>query len=141
MRIATLLVLALSTTTIAAQQITPEAKAKITDKLDSATQDSIVVFTHNGDPTSQVPLGKVSTKFDSLADYVHVVRKQALETSDSEITKGHSQPVAACAEPKALDPPPTCVVCKDGTVLCTKAQFSTRMTKMQYTGDRKPSQP
>ena len=142
MRIAMLLILALPTTTVAAQQITPEAKAKITEKLDSATQNSLVVFNHSGEQTSEVPLGKASTRFDSLTDYVDAIRYKAGETSKSGITTGHSQPIATCIDPKALDPPPTCVVCKDGSILCTKAQFSTRMTnKMQYTGDRKPPQP
>ena len=142
MRIAMLLILALPTTTIAAQQITPEAKAKITEKLDSATQNSLVVFNHSGEQTSEVPLGKASTKFDSLSDYVYTVHNKAVQTSNSEVTEAHSQPIATCVDPKALpDPPPTCVICKDGTVLCTKAQFGARMTKMQFTGDRKPPQP
>jgi hypothetical protein len=86
--------------------LTADAKAKISSWLDSGGTNTVMFFNGEGDCIKRVPIPNYVLGTDhSLFDFVK------------------KDPIAGCENPKALTPPPPCVVCKDGKIICSRAHF------------------
>lgn len=81
-------------------------KGKIADQMKQVDGRSVLIFnSHSGEV-----LGN-RKGFDSLQQFLDRHAKS-------------DDPIAVCQEPKPLPPPPNCVLCKAGNVVCSKANFS-----------------
>ncbi len=102
---------------------------KITDQLNDSNHHSVFAFDHTGAETATIPLDTMKTLHTrSLEDYVVSIQKDAGRIEGSTSTDAYAKPITACKDPHALDPPPPCVICKDGKILCSKASFGMRVT-------------
>lgn len=110
---------------------TQDVKAKIQQQLDDSSKDSIVVFDDHGTEMKNLHVSKYTfEKFDSLSDFVSQAEKGTTSDSLGGVAGlKKDDPIATCQEPKALAPPPQCVLCKDGHRVCAKAAFG-RMAKL-----------
>jgi hypothetical protein len=111
-------------------KLSSSTKMKITDQLKDSSHQSVFAFDQTGDETSTIPLNTMKTSHTrSLKDYVVAIQKDAgKEGPDGTAPAAYARPITACKDPQALDPPPPCVICKDGTILCSKATFGMRVT-------------
>jgi hypothetical protein len=89
------------------RQLSENAKKKILKTLASQDRNSISVFNLTGDFQRTVR----TVTDDELARYA------SLEDFVAEIN-----PVDTCKNPIS-SPPPPCIICDDGTVVCTPAKF------------------
>lgn len=87
-------------------QLTATLKDKIQKSLDTADEDSLVTYNHEGQPLKHMALA--SNTFENYDSLSELVKKD---------------PIATCQDPKSLKPPPQCVVCKNGKIICTRAKF------------------
>ena len=99
----------------------PHVKASIESQLELANKNSILVFDKNGNHPTEIPVLQEWRQFSrSLKDYVNHISNANRNAYSSNRELG---PIASCEEPKALKPPPPCVLCKDGRIICSKAAF------------------
>lgn len=111
-------------------KLSSSTKMKITNQLNESDRHSVSVFTKAGDETANIPLDTTrSTYFHSLRDYVVSVQSDEEKEGRSDTKlRTDAKPIATCKDPQALEPPPPCVICKDGRILCSKASFGTKVT-------------
>jgi hypothetical protein len=84
------------------------AQQKIQKMLDESPGNWVLVFNKAGDETASATVGKTkAANYDSLADF--------LKSGDS--------PAKSCIDPVPTPPPP-CIICSSGQVVCSKASFS-----------------
>ncbi|HLH37469.1 MAG TPA: hypothetical protein VKX41_22600 [Alloacidobacterium sp.] len=111
------------------QTLSSSAKTKITNQLNESNRHSLAVFTDKGDETGSFPLDSARSAYSSsLKDYVLSVQSEEEKEGRASAKETYAKPIITCKDPKALDPPPPCVICKDGTILCSKASFGMRLT-------------
>jgi hypothetical protein len=111
------------------QTLSPSAKTKITNQLNESNRHSLTVFTEKGDETASFPLDPARSAYTtSLKDYVLSAQSDEEKEGRANAKETYAKPIITCKDPKALDPPPPCVICKDGTILCSKASFGMRLT-------------
>jgi hypothetical protein len=93
------------------KELSEKAQEKIL-KTETANPDSVFVFDNEGNPKRSVKLtGKDRETYQSLERFV-----QSSEKS----------PVDSCKHPTSVPPPP-CVLCDNGEVVCSGAKFGTRV--------------
>lgn len=109
--------------------LSPSAKTKITNQLNESNRHSLTVFTEKGDATASFPLDSRRSAYTmSLKDYVLSVQSDEEKEGRASLKETYAKPITTCKDPRALDPPPPCVICKDGTILCSKDSFGMRLT-------------
>ena len=87
-----------------------EDKRKIEGRMIDVSNDVVVMFDKTGDEVKRFTLGRIDTmRFPSLAALIQRV--------------GLARLGVMCKDPKPTPPPPQCVICPDGYVICTKAKF------------------
>lgn len=110
-------------------KLSASTKTKITNQLNESNRHSLTAFTEKGDATASFPLDSRRSAYTmSLKDYVLSVQSDEEKEGRASSKETYAKPITACKDPKALDPPPPCVICKDGTILCSKDSFGTRLT-------------
>jgi hypothetical protein len=89
------------------KQLSESAKKRILERLTREDRNSISVFNLEGQFQKNVRVieGEELPRYASLEDFVV-----------------KNNPVDTCKNPVPAPPPP-CVICDDGTVLCSKAKF------------------
>jgi hypothetical protein len=88
------------------QAVSTEAAIKMENKLREGENNRVYVFNRLGGSVEQVPLtSNMLERYPSLID----------------LLKSSSSPISHCEDPKPLPPPPPgCVVCKSGKIVCAK---------------------
>jgi len=100
-----LLVLLLGQGALGAKSLPKEAKQKIEQKLANEPKDHLVSFTEGGKYLTSVQLKPEDTRnYNDLVEFL----------------KNKTPPVSECKNPEPAPPPP-CVICDGGRVICTKA--------------------
>lgn len=85
------------------------AQEKIEKALSESPRNKVTVFNHAGDETAGVTINQgQAQKYSSLQDFLK---------SDDE------SPAKSCNDPVPTPPPP-CIICSSGQVVCSKASFS-----------------
>ncbi|WP_158748414.1 hypothetical protein [Acidobacterium sp. S8] len=109
--------------------LSPTVKTKIASQLKESGTGSLFAFTDTGEKTAAIPINTTEKiRFHSLEDYLASAQDAMKKTNDTNEATAVAKPIASCKDPKALEPPPSCVVCKDGTILCSNAKFGMRVT-------------
>lgn len=92
-------------------QLTTAVKDKIENSLDTGDKDSLVTYSNQGHEIKRIALTADKIEdFDSLTEFAK------------------RDPIATCEDPKSLKPPPQCVVCKNGHIICTRARFGEQVS-------------
>jgi hypothetical protein len=80
---------------------------KIQMTMEKSPQNSVTVYDKSGNETGSVTVNKSKAqKYGSLADFL----------------KSDESPAKSCKDPVPTPPPP-CIICNDGQVVCAKASF------------------
>jgi hypothetical protein len=94
--------------------LSKNTRDKIIQKMNTDSdghQSSLFVFDHGGRLEKQIPFPNSDVgKYKSLDDYL------------KSTGKPKPTPISSCEEPKPTSPPPQCVICKSGQVICSDAK-------------------
>ena len=86
--------------------VTDAVKVKMQTRLSAGASDELYIFDNKGELQKQIPL-----THSALEKYPSVV----------DLVRSNSSPISGCTDPKSLPPPPPgCVICSSGRVVCAK---------------------
>ena len=92
--------------------ISPALKERITDQLRGVATNTVVLFDQNGNQEAQFPVtDEEARRHHNLSEYVEELDKR----KEAKI----------CSNGTPTPPPPQCLICSDGRVICSDAKFKT----------------
>jgi hypothetical protein len=87
------------------QKASSEAQTKMYDKMQRSSSDKLILFDRRGTFEESFDLDPSAAKY-----YGHL----------QDLLKSNKSPIGTCKKPTPT-PPPGCVVCEDGHIICSKA--------------------
>jgi hypothetical protein len=106
------------------KELPQSAQDKIKEKLSESSAGKVLFFNEEGHTTDSVTVTKGQTdRYRSLGDFL----------------KSNESPISSCKHPTPTPPPP-CILCDDGRVVCSTAAFKKAPPGDQPQGTSPPAQ-